>query len=174
MQSTETEPHSTGELSTFPNDLDEPIAHRKGARSCTTKHPLSNVVSCNSLSPSYRAFALSIFSVSIPQNWREVCADPKWKQAMIEEMKSLSKNETWELVTSPPDKKLVGCKWVFTMKHKADGSIERFKARLVTKGFTQTNEVDHQETFAPVAKITLLEFFYLVQLILIGTCNSLM
>ena len=72
---------------------------------------------------------------------------------MIEEMKALAKNETWELVFSPPQKKLLGCKWVFTVKHKADGSIERYKARLVAKGFTQTYGVDYQETFAPVAKM---------------------
>ncbi|XP_075075974.1 uncharacterized protein LOC142162860 [Nicotiana tabacum] len=78
-----------------------------------------------------------------------VQSDPKWKQAMIEEMKALSKNKTWELVTSPPDKKFVCCKWVFTVKHKADGSIERFKAKLVAKGFTQTYGVDYQETFGP-------------------------
>ncbi|XP_075076778.1 uncharacterized protein LOC142163395 [Nicotiana tabacum] len=83
MQSTEAEPSSIGELFTFPNDLDEPIALRKGVRSCITKHPLSNFVSYNSLYSSYRAFALSISSVSIPQNWREAFADPKWKQAMI-------------------------------------------------------------------------------------------
>ena len=150
MQSTE--PSSTGESSTFPNELDLPIAHRKGVRSCT-QHPLSNFVSYDSLSPSYRAFVLSISSVSIPQNWREAFTDPDWKQAMVEEMKALSKNETWELVTPPPDKKLVGCKWIFNVKHKADGSIERFKARLVAKGFTQTYGVDYQETFAPVAKM---------------------
>ena len=72
---------------------------------------------------------------------------------MIEEMKALAKNGTWELVTSPSDKKMVGCKWVFTVKHNADGSVERLKARLVAKGFTQTYGVDYQETFAPVAKM---------------------
>ena len=50
-------------------------------------------------------------------------------------------------------KRAVGCKWVFTVKCKADGSVERYKARLVAKGFTQTHGIDYQETFALVAKI---------------------
>lgn len=95
------------ELPTFPNELDLPVAHRKGVRTCTTQHPLSNFVSFDSLSPSYRAFVLSISSVSILQDWREAFADSKWKQAMTEEMKALSKNNTWELVTKPRAKKLV-------------------------------------------------------------------
>ena len=72
---------------------------------------------------------------------------------MNEEMKSLQKNETWELVDRPPRKKPVGCRWVYIVKHKADGTIERFKARLVTKGYTQTYGIDYTDTFAPVAKI---------------------
>ncbi|TNV97790.1 hypothetical protein C5H24_12690, partial [Xylella fastidiosa] len=63
---------------------------------------------------------------------------PKWKGAMVEEMTALKKNGTWELVSLPRGKKPVGCKWVFTVKHKADGTVERYKARLVAKGFTQT------------------------------------
>lgn len=68
-------------------------------------------------------------------------------------MNALKKNGTWEIVELPREKKIVGCKWVFTIKSKADGNVERYKARLVAKGFTQTYGIDYQETFAPVAKI---------------------
>ena len=79
--------------------------------------------------------------------------NPNWKSAVLEEMNALKKNGTWEVVELPRHKKIVGCKWVFTVKCKADGSVERYKARLVAKGFTQTYGIDYQETFAPVAKI---------------------
>ena len=55
---------------------------------------------------------------------------------MVEEMEALQKNSTWDLVELLEGKKTVGCKWVFTVKHKADGSVERYKARLVAKGYT--------------------------------------
>ncbi|WKA12210.1 hypothetical protein VitviT2T_029624 [Vitis vinifera] len=72
---------------------------------------------------------------------------------MNEEMKSLQKNETWELVECPPGKKPVVCRWIYIVKYKTDGSIERFKARLVAKWYTQTYGIDYTETFAPVANI---------------------
>ena len=105
------------------------------------------------LSESNKSFVNQLSTVSIPNGVQEALADPRWKAAMNEEMKSLQKNETWELVDRPPRKKPVGYRWVYTVKHKEDGTIERFKARLVAKGYTQTYGIDYTDTFAPIAKI---------------------
>ena len=60
----------------------------------------------------------------------------------MEEMTTLQKNQTWMLVSLPEGKSKVGCKWVFSIKHKAYGSVERYKTRLVAKGYTQTYGID--------------------------------
>ena len=73
---------------------------------------------------------------------------------MSEELQALEKAQTWELVTLPPGKTAVGCKWVYKIKTKSDGSIDRYKVRLVAKGFNQEYGIDYEETFAPVARLT--------------------
>lgn len=71
---------------------------------------------------------------------------------MIEELEA-SKNNTWVLTPLPRGKKAVSCKWVYTVKQNAEEKIERYKARLVARGYSQTYDIDYDETFAPVAKI---------------------
>jgi hypothetical protein len=76
---------------------------------------------------------------------------------MDEEMVVLDANVTWDLVALPKDKKAIGCKWVYKVKHNADGSMSRYKARLVAKGYAQTYGIDYEETYNPVAKMTIVK-----------------
>ena len=73
---------------------------------------------------------------------------------MQAELHALQENNTWELTDLPASKKIVGCKWVYKLKHKADGTVERCKARLVAKGYTQQPGLDYLDTFSPIAKMT--------------------
>jgi hypothetical protein len=152
---------SDGTVSAPFGDLDIPIAQRKQSRSTAGKLPsrltqydISNYVSYSSMGPQYNAFIAALDSaVPIPHDWQEAKRCPKWRDAMLEEMEALDKNNTWVLTTLPPNKKIVGCKWVFTVKQNSEGKVERYKARLVAKGYSQTYGVDYGETFAPVAKM---------------------
>lgn len=78
----------------------------------------------------------------------------EWTQAMVEELNAIEDNDTWDLVSLPNGRKAIGSKWVFKIKTKFDGTIERRKARLVAQGFSQKFGVDYDEVFAPVARST--------------------
>jgi hypothetical protein len=72
---------------------------------------------------------------------------------MVEEHDALMKNHTWDLVPRPPRANIVTGKWIFKHKFNADGTLERYKARWVLRGFTQRPGVDFVETFSPVIKL---------------------
>ena len=80
--------------------------------------------------------------------------DPKWRATMEDEFYVPMHNGFWHLVPYHPPVCLIGCKWVFQIKRKADGSIDCYKARLVAKGFQQQTGVDFIETFSPMIKPT--------------------
>ena len=78
----------------------------------------------------------------------------KWEEAIQSELKYLADFDTFDVVTLPLGKKLVGCKYVFKIKYKPDGSIGKYKAKLVAQGFSQQEGVDYNEIFAPVVDST--------------------
>ena len=73
---------------------------------------------------------------------------------MTREFEALYANHTWDLVPLPTGKRTIGCRWVYKVKHKVDESIERFKVRLVVKGYILKHGVDYSETFSLVVKMT--------------------
>lgn len=128
------------------------VAVRKGVRS-STQHTILDFFSYGHLSSSVQTLITSLVREKIPANIQEAWSDERWKRAILEEMNALEKNGTWEIIKKPRNSVPMGCKWIFTIKYKADGTIDRFKAKLVTKGYTQTYGIDYQETFVPFAKI---------------------
>jgi len=71
---------------------------------------------------------------------------------MDAEIQAIEKNETWELTDLPEGQKIIGVKWIYKTKLNEKGEIDKFKARLVMKGYNQEYGVDYQEIFAPVAR----------------------
>eukprot|EP00253_Pinus_taeda_P005243 PITA_05243 len=102
-----------------------------------------------------RDYALmsKILNIVEPLNYEEASRSDEWRAAMHEEMESIYRNHTWDLVELPKGKTPIGCKWVYKPKINADGTVEKFKARLVAKGYSQQEGIDFDDTFAPVAKI---------------------
>lgn len=97
--------------------------------------------------------ALTLFiSHDDPVRFADASKEEKWIEAMRSEIQSIEKNKTWELVSLPAGAKKIGVKWVFKTKLNEDGNIDKYKARLVVKGYAQEEGIDYDEIFAPVAR----------------------
>ena len=93
-----------------------------------------------------------------PWDFESAREEKVWRDACEEEIKSIVKNNTWELVDLPAGAKPIGLKWIFKIKRNADGSINKYKSRLVAKGYIQRHGIDFEEVFAPVARIETVRF----------------
>ncbi|KAL9226203.1 hypothetical protein vseg_002041 [Gypsophila vaccaria] len=124
--------------------------------------PLAHVVCCDKFSLRHRAFVAAVDNCHEPTSFREAVKDSRWRDAMNAELDALDRNGTWEIVDLPVGKKAIGNKWVYKIKLNADGSVERFKARLVILGNRQEAGIDFFETFAPTAKMVTVRVFLAV------------
>lgn len=89
-----------------------------------------------------------------PRSIKEALSSPSWRRSMTDEFTALTNNKTWELVTFTSQQKIIDCKWVFKVKYKDDSYVLKHIARLVAKGFQQTEGVNYGETFSSVVKPT--------------------
>ncbi|KAB2600341.1 hypothetical protein D8674_010612 [Pyrus ussuriensis x Pyrus communis] len=97
---------------------------------------------------------LDIHESSEPTHYKQAVTSEHWRNAMKEEFKALQKQGTWELVPVPPNRNVIGSKWVYKIKKDQDGKVSRYKARLVAQGFSQEHGLDYEETFSPVVRHT--------------------
>lgn len=95
-------------------------------------------------------FALYIVNDD-PVKFGDATKEGKWREAMKHKIQSIEKNQTWELVDLPSQAKKIRVKWVYKTKLNREGKVEKCKARLVPKGYSQTEGIDYTEVFAPVA-----------------------
>lgn len=107
------------------------------------------------------------YTFTEPPSCKVASQYPKWCEAMDAEFQALQRQQTWSLVPAPPNVNLVGCKWVYKLNLNSDGSISRYKTRLVANGFHQQEEIDFHETFSHVIKPTTVRLV----LAIIVNCN---
>ncbi|KAL4334339.1 hypothetical protein GQ457_07G008280 [Hibiscus cannabinus] len=105
-----------------------------GASSCT--YPLEDYVAHSRLTPSYSVSVANISSTYEPSVFHPAVQIPDWKLSMDEELKAMENLKTWLVISLPTGKKAIACKWLYRIKRKADGTIDRYKARPVAKWFT--------------------------------------
>ncbi|KAL1216952.1 Retrovirus-related Pol polyprotein from transposon RE1 [Cardamine amara subsp. amara] len=116
-------------------------------------HPIQAVCSLALLPPFHQAFLGKIDAHWISKSYEEAKDSEEWLEAVDDEKGAMEMNQTWDKADLPPGKMAVSSRWIFTIKYLSNGDIERYKARLVSRGFTQTYGEDYTDTFAPVAKL---------------------
>ncbi|XP_073223330.1 uncharacterized protein [Cicer arietinum] len=138
---------------TYLHDFECNFAHARHHES-DILYPLSHVLTYSKLSSSFYHFISSISVVREPTSFKQVVTDNNWTHAMQSELTTLDQNNTWTLTELLQGKKPIGCRRVYKVKYNVDGSIERYKAHLVAKGFNQIEGVDYFDTYSHVAKLT--------------------
>jgi hypothetical protein len=115
-------------------------------RSTQIKYPIQKITYDGFVAYHY-AYIVRVVHEVESTCFEQVVENPKWDNAMDEEMATLDVNATWKLVALSKDKKAIGCKSVYKVKHNARGSVNRHRARLVAKGYAQTYGINYEETY---------------------------
>lgn len=115
--------------------------------------PQTQIVNCANLSPRFTDFRAAISIDREPTSFSKAVQHESWREAMKREIQALENNDTWIITTLPPGKTALGCKWVYKIKYKHNGSVERPKAHPVILKYHQVERINYTETFAPVAKM---------------------
>lgn len=122
-------------------------------------YPIQAQDDVHRFSKTHVAYVAAIIPNLEPKSFKKAMEDERWRTAVGSEYGALEYNNTWSIEDLPPGKKAVGGQWVFKVKFKSDGIVERYKARLVTKGNKQIESEDYGETFSPVAKMGTIRLF---------------
>ncbi|KAK3030411.1 hypothetical protein RJ639_038939 [Escallonia herrerae] len=139
-------------------------SHSSSPSANSTVYPLSHNISYSKFSRTHTAFLAAISSVDEPKYFSQAVKHAHWRDAMAKEISALEANNTWTLMPLPYGKRAIDSKWVYKVKFHPDGIVERYKAQLVAKGYTQI-EVDFHETFVPVAKLVTVRCLLAIALI---------
>lgn len=138
------------------DDLDR-TTDEHGLRRCSTRSTFGVPPKKFADEFAYNHHFAYLGQINEPTTWQEALQSDyskEWKQAADAEYESLTENNTWELVELPEERKAIACKWVFRVKYDQQGKVDRFKGRLVAKGFSQKYGIDYDETYSPVVRFT--------------------
>uniref|UniRef100_A0A2N9ISB5 Integrase catalytic domain-containing protein n=1 Tax=Fagus sylvatica TaxID=28930 RepID=A0A2N9ISB5_FAGSY len=150
IESNPTPSPSTNSLPYVPTDTPAPSI--TATQAPLVSHPMQTRSKSGIFKPKVSYTAQVDSSLTEPTSYTATSKQPQWCTAMTEEFQALQKQGTWTLVPPSPSKNIVGCKWVYKLKYNSDGTLARYKARLVAKRFHQQHGVDFDETFSPVVK----------------------
>ena len=95
----------------------------------------------------------ALFAGNYPISFGNAVKSMKWRKTMDAEIEAIERSDTWELTNLPTEAKKVGVKWVYKTKFNENGEVDKYKAQLVAKGYTQEHEVDYTEVSAPIARL---------------------
>ncbi|GJV03027.1 ribonuclease H-like domain-containing protein [Tanacetum coccineum] len=138
--------------SVFPKKYNDFVAESK------VKYGLEKYVGYSKLSSENYCFVTQLHKNSKPKSFDEASKFSHWTDVMNKEMDALLRNDTWDIVDLPKDRKVIGSKWIFKIKYKSSDEINRFKARSVAQGFGQKEGIDYDETFSHVVKMVTVRF----------------